>query len=453
MNDIEASLAEASPAQARSAAAPTRLAIYYALIITQAVSQIGSQVSGYAVGIAVFRATGHATPLALVTFCSIVPSVALGGLGGALADRFDRRALMLAANLGYVAVNGLLLASFAFGAFQLWNLYAVTFGAALFAALERPAFQASVATLVPDHHRDRANAIAQMTWPTAGVIAPAIAGLLYALVGVVGSIGIDIATFIAAIGVLAVVRIPGPAETAEGIAMRASLWRQVFDGFRYLAAHPALLGFCVYQSVVNFIANTVMVILTPYVLARTGDAKLFGAVLAVMNVGGIAGSLLVGARSRIGSRMHMVMLGVVAAGLCVGLAGVSQSAPAIAASLFFMMLALACSNAPFDSMMQAKVPPDLQGRVFAALLQAGLLLTPISALVAGPLADRVFEPARRLPAWRSVAWLVGGGPGAGMGLMFAIAGALIVALSVAVYAIPAMRRLEADLPDHTAAPG
>ncbi len=124
--------------------------------------------------------------------------------------------------------------------------------------------------LVPDSHRDRANAIGQMTGPAAGVVAPALAGMLYALVGVAGSIAIDIATFIAAIAVLAVVRIPRPAETAEGLAMRTSVWRQTFDGFRYLAARPALLGFCGYASGVNFVANTAMVLLTPYVLARTG---------------------------------------------------------------------------------------------------------------------------------------------------------------------------------------
>ena len=102
--------------------------------------------------------------------------------------------------------------------------------------------------------------------------------------------------------------------------------------------------------------------------------------------------------------------------------------------------------------MQAKVAPDLQGRVFAAYLQVIMLLAPLAFLVAGPLADHVFEPARHQPAWRSVAWLVGSGSGAGMGLMLVVAGMLILALSLAVYAIPAVRRLEADLPDHAAAP-
>jgi MFS family permease len=248
--------------------------------------------------------------------------------------------------------------------------------------------------------------------------------------------------------VLAVVRIPRPADSPEGLAMRRAVWRQMFDGFRYMAARPVLLGFCGYVSVVNFVASGALVLLTPYVLARTGSAHLFGAVLAAMNAGGIAGALVVSAGGRIGSRMNTVMLAIVGAGLFIGLAGCTRDAVAIGVSLFLLLFTLAFANAPFWSMLQAKIAPDLQGRVFAAYLQVAMLLAPIASLVAGPLADRVFEPARRQPVWRDVGWLVGAGPGAGIGMMFVLAGALTLALSLAVYAIPAVRRLEADLPNH-----
>jgi len=448
MTDNDFSVADAATPAPRPQT--STLAIYYVLLVTQAVSLIGSQISQYAVGIAVFRATGHATPLALVAFFSATPGIVLGGFAGALADRFDRRTLMLVANLGFAVVSGLLLVSFATGAFQLWHLYALTLAASVFAAFERPAFQASVTMLVPDSHRDRANAIGQMTGPAAGVIAPAAAGVLYAVVGVTGSIAIDIASFFAAIAVLAIVRIPRPAETTEGRAMRAPVWREVFDGFRYLGAHPALLGFCGYVCAVNFFANMVMVLLTPYVLARTGSALRLGVLLAVMNVGWIAGSLLISAGFRVGSRMNTVMLGIIGAGFFLGVVGIAQRPEALGASLFLEMFVLAFANAPFWSMMQAKVAPDVQGRVFATYIQVILLMAPLDYLIAGPLADRVFEPARRLPLWRSVAWLVGSGPGAGMGLMFVVAGVLILAFSLAAYAVPAVRRLETDLPDHAA---
>ena len=428
-----------------------RIAVYYTLVLTQTVSLVGSQISEFAVSIAVFRATGHATPLALVAFFSAAPAILLVGFSGALADRFDRRFMMLIANIGFTIVSALLLASFATGAFQLWQLYTLTLVASLFTALQTPAFVASIAMLVPDHHRDRANAIGQLSASAAGVVSPALAGMLYAIVGVTGSIAIDIATFVVAIAVLASVRIPRPSETAEGRAMRSAGLSQLFDGFRYLLARPALFGFCVYVSVINFFANAGLVLITPYVLARTGSAQLLGIVLAVMSAGGIAGALVLTARGRIASRMNTMMIAIAALGLFIGLAGIARSAPAIGASLFLVLFALAFTDAPFWSMMQAKVAPDLQGRVFAAHLQVAFLMAPLAFLVAGPLADRVFEPARHRPVWHAVAWLVGAGPGAGIGMILVLAGTLILALSLAVYAIPVVRRLEKDLPDYAAA--
>ena len=123
------------------------LRTYYVLLVAQTVSLLGSQISALAVSISIFRQTGHATPLALVAFCSAAPAIALSGFSGALADRFDRRRIMLAANIGFVAASGLLLLSFASRAFRLWHLYVLALASSLFAALDRPAFQASVAML------------------------------------------------------------------------------------------------------------------------------------------------------------------------------------------------------------------------------------------------------------------------------------------------------------------
>ena len=97
-----------------------------------------------------------------------------------------------------------------------------------------------------------------------------------------------------------------------------------------------------------------------------------GVVLAAMNAGGIAGALAISAGARLGSRMNTVMLGLVGGGIFLGLAGAGQGAVLIGISLFAMMFALAFSNAPFWSMMQAKVAPDLQGRFADAVSQVGI---------------------------------------------------------------------------------
>jgi DHA3 family macrolide efflux protein-like MFS transporter len=411
------------------------LRTYYALLVTETVSTIGSMVSALAVSIAIFRQTGHATPLALVTFFSILPMIAGGGLAGALADRFDRRIMMLIANLGFVLSSSLLLLSFASDAFRLWHLYALSGVSALFAALQSAAFQASVVMLVPEAGRDRANALGQLTGPTARAVTPAVAGLLFAAIGVTGAIALDIATFLAAIAALFLVRIPRPAETDEGRTRRGSIWRQAFDGVRYLGARPALLALCGFGAVVNCLIFGVLVLGTPYVLARTDSEAMLGFVLSALNVGAVAGALTMSAWGGTRPRIHTVLIGRMIAGL------------SLAAIFFVFMFTRPMTDAATLSIYQAKIAPDLQGRVFAAIGQITTLLTPLACLVVGPLADDVFEPARRLPAWRAVAWMVGDGRGAGIGLMFVIGGALTSLLSLAVYASPVIRGVEAALPD------
>jgi MFS transporter, DHA3 family, macrolide efflux protein len=424
------------------------LRAYYLLVIAQAVSLLGSQLAALTVSIDIFKQTGQATPVALVAFFSVAPAMVLSGLAGAMADRFSRRGIMLAANLGFIATNSLLLLSYASGAFELWHLYTAAFANGLFVALERPAFQASIAMLVPDSHRDRANAIAQMTSPAAGVIAPALAGLLYALIGVVGALTLNISSFVLAIVALSLVRIPMPAETDAGRAMRASIWRQYFDGFRFLLQRPALISLVGYISVANLLINPVIVLQVPYILTRLNSEATLGLVMGIVNAGATLGAVAMGVWGGTRPRIHTVLAGIAFEGFFLALGGLSRDPATITASLFMFMFAIPFVNAAAISILQAKVPPDLQGRVFASLAQIAALFTPVAFLMAGPLADRVFEPAVHTPAWQTFSWLVGAGAGAGIGLMFVIGGALTILLTIAAYALPIIRRVEAVLPDH-----
>jgi DHA3 family macrolide efflux protein-like MFS transporter len=425
---------------------------YYLLVATQTVSQVGSRISFFAVGIAVFTQTSHATPIAIISFCQTLPWIVGAGFGGALADRHDRRRLLILANAGFVMTSGLLLASFASGVFRLWHLYALALITSAIRTVSVPAFSASVAMLVPEGHRDRANAIGQMTGPAANAIAPALAGLLYAVIGVTGAILIDIATFGVAILALLAVPIPMPAKTSEGAARAGAIWRQAFDGVAYLWRRPTLLGLCLVVSIVSFLMGALGVLILPYPLARTHSTVAFGIVLACADIGMITGAAAMAAWGGTRPRIHTVMLALLVAGLLLAVAGVARNTPELAASFFAFMFMLPFVNTASTSIFQTKIAPDVQGRVFAAMGQIAFLTTPLAFLIAGPLTDRVAEPAVRSPGWRAVAWLVGAHAGAGMGLLLVIGGLATATVSLAAYALPAMRRLEATLPDHAATP-
>ncbi|HTX48506.1 MAG TPA: MFS transporter [Caulobacteraceae bacterium] len=435
---------------APQAAASPGLRTYYLLVATEAVSQLGSNISFFAVGIAVFMKTSHATPIAMISFCQMLPWLLGAGFAGALADRYDRRSLLILSDVGFVATSGLLLASFLAGAFQLWYLYALTLINAVIRTVGLPAWQASVAMLVPDSHRDRANAIGQMTGPAANAIAPMIAGLLYAVIGVTGAILIDIATFVLSIVALMAVRIPMPAQSDEGAPTADAAWRRAFDGLAYLWRRPPLLGLCLVVSIVSFLMGGLGVLILPYPLARTHSTVAFGVVLACADIGMIAGGAAMAAWGGTRPRIHTVMLALFVAGLLLAVAGVARTTPELAASFFAFMFMLPFVNTASTSIFQAKVAPDVQGRVFAAIGQIAQLATPLALLIAGPLTDRVAEPAVRSPDWGTVAWLVGANSGAGMGLMLVAGGLTTAAIAVVAYALPSLRRLEAALPDHAA---
>ncbi|MCB9450066.1 MAG: MFS transporter [Anaerolineaceae bacterium] len=422
---------------------------FYTLILTQVFSLIGSRISGLAIGIYVFNQTGDATPLALVSFFAILPQVIASGVSGVLADRYDRRYVMALSDAGQAVGTVLLLFSFLSGNFQLWHLYGVAFIQAIFGVFQGPAFMSSVTMLVPDSQRDRANAIQQLSGPTAGIIAPAIAGLIYSAVGVTGAIGIDLLTFLVAVVVVLRVHIPHPEKTAEGAAFSGSVWKESLGGFRYLLARRPLFILMLHISLLNFLVGGSAALMTPYVLARTGSEATLGILLSLMNLGAITGGVLLGVLSgKVRTRIHLILPGVLVMGAFLVTLGMSQGAVLIGASLFLVLLPTSIINATFMSLLQAKVAPDIQGRVFAVIGQLAMLLMPLAYLLVGPLADNMFEPAVAQPGWGTIAPLVGNSAGAGMGLIMVIGGVLIVLTTLVVYAIPTVRHLERNIPDY-----
>ena len=427
--------------------------VFYTLIITQVLSLIGSQMSGLAIGIWVYTETGNASPLALVSFFIFLPRIIAASISGVLADRLDRRYLMAVADGGQAIGTVLLLISFASGAFELWHLYAVAFIQGIFSVFQGPAFMASVTLLVPDDQRDRANTLVQLTQPSAGIIAPALAGLIFALVGVVGTLLIDIITFIIAVTVVLNVHIPRPEQTEAGMESKTSILQEALGGFRYLFKRRPLFYALLYVMMLNFFFSGLSVLFTPYVLARTGSEATLGILLSFLNfgalLGGIVWSILSGKRKF--SRIRVMMAGIFVVGLFISGIGLSQVPITMGFFMFLMLIPIPAINASFSSLLQVKVAPDVQGRVFATVDQMAMLLMPVSYLIVGPLVDNVFEPAVNQPGWEAFAPIWGSSEGAGMGLLISIVGITGVIVTIIALFNPSIRNMESKLPDYVPA--
>jgi MFS family permease len=420
----------------------------------QVVSLIGTGMSNLALGLWAWQVTGSATALALMVFFATAPGLLFGPLAGALVDRFDRRAVLIlsdtAAGLATLGIAAL----FALGQLEIWHLYAAGAVAAVAQTFQWPAYSAAISLLVPREQYGRANGMVSLAEPLSAILAPALAGLLVGLIGIGGVLALDVASFLFAVITLLLVQIPAPPPSAEGTtAARNTLLADSLFGFRYIWARKGLLGLLIVFLSFNLLAAFSFGLMAPYVLARTGgDAAIMGAVMSLFGVGGILGGVAMSLWGGPRRRVDGVLVGMVVSGLLgVALMGAGRSLPVWSAALIITAALLPITNGSSQAIWQAKVPPDLQGRVFAARLMLGKFCFPLGLLIAGPLADRVFEPAMAAgaPLAEQLGWLVGTGPGAGMGLMFLISGVLAATLALGAYLVPAIRNVERELPDHS----
>jgi hypothetical protein len=291
----------------------------------------------------------------------------------------------------------------------------------------------------------------QLSEPAAGLIAPVVAGFLYAFVRVEGIIMIDLLTFLAAVGIVYWLSIPQPRQTAEGAAAKGSLWQELKGGFAFLRARPVLLGLIFYLTLINFLGSGVLGLATPYLLTLTDNEKLVGGLLGILSLGMVIGGMLFGMWERKITRMAAILRLLIILSTIMILYGIARSPLALGLVMFFLLMPTPMINGLFMSIFQVKVPPDMQGRVFALMMQIAILAIPLSKLITGPLIDKVLEPAVGTAAWWDVvAPIVGSEAGAGMGLFAVVCGIIQVASSLAVYSIPQIRSLEADLPDYAA---
>jgi MFS family permease len=410
---------------------------------------IGSRMTGIGLGVWLFKNTGDTSPLLLMAFFGELPAMLGSSLAGVLVDRWDRRRVLMLADAGQAAGSLLLLFSFLSGRFQAWHLYLIVLIQGVFVTFQGPAEEAAITMLVPETHRERANAIKEMAFPLAGVIAPGLAGVLYVLVGVSGIILIDLATFLVAVAAVTLIHIPRPKRTKESLDVQGSLWREMLGGFRYLEQRGALLALVLYTMATNFLLNGPLELTIPYMITVTGSEAVMGSILAVMNLGALAGAALIAAWGGTRPRIHTIFPSMLVTGLMFLVYGMARTPWVLGAALFILMIPLPLSQALIVSILQLKTPPDMQGRIFAVVRQLGFLGATASFLLVGPLVDRVLEPAVGGPGWAWAKPIVGSQPGAGMGLLLVLTGLIILGVTCAVYASPAVRRLEAALPDYT----
>lgn len=418
--------------------------------IGQLVSLLGSGLTSFALGIWALERTQSVTQYTLIIVLAGLPAILFAPFAGALVDRWDRRWVMFWTDVGPGAITLVYALLLWQGRLEVWHIYIGAFLSSVFSTFQWPAYIASITMLIEKKDYGRASGMLEFGQAGTTIAAPALAGLLLSLVDIWGVLLFDFATFLFAAATLLMVRIPRPepSEAPAGGAKR-SIWQDAAYGWHFIRARPGLFQLLLFFAVVNLAVCTAGVALLPMVLGFTGSKTAVGTVMSLVGVGMLIGGAIMTATGGPRPRIYGVLGVGLLISVCFVLVGMKPSLVLVGAGVLLWYVGLPIMNGSSTAIWQTKVPPDVQGRVFAMRRMIAQFTTPIGDFAAGPLADKVFLPLL-MPGGAlagSVGQVVGVGPGRGIGLMFLTLAAIPGLAALWGFLNPRIRNVETEIPD------
>jgi DHA3 family macrolide efflux protein-like MFS transporter len=369
----------------------------------QAVSLFGTALVQFALVWWLTAATHSATVLATATLAAMLPGILLAPAAGVWVDRWNRRWVMAFSDALSALASVALIALFALGQAQVWQVYLLMFIRSACNAFQQPAMQASTSLMVPEAQLARVAGLNQTLQGAMNIVAPPVGALLLQTIPLQNVLLIDVVTALLGITPLFFVHVPQPAARAAGL--RPAFWTDMRAGLRYVLAWPGLLALLCMALILNLVFNPTGALLPILVTKHFGGGALQLASLdSADGIGLIAAGLLLGVWGGFRRRILTTLLGLIGLSLGIGLLGVL---PAnlfwLAAVAMFITAAMqVLTNGPIMAVLQATVAPDMQGRVFSLVSALATAMVPLGLLVAGPMAD-----AFGVQSWFVMAGLVG----------------------------------------------
>ncbi|MFE1958778.1 amino acid adenylation domain-containing protein [Streptomyces sp. NPDC059479] len=433
-----------APATAEPSGPEPSLGRFSAVAAGQFVSTVGSALSQLVMSLWVYQRTGQVTAFAFVAAVSLLPGLLVGPLAGVVADRYDRRKVMLfsdlAAGLSVLAMIGLITGdrvSMPY-VYLLCGLTSVT------SAFQRPAYLAAVAQLVPKPFLGHAGGITQLGTGAGALFAPMLGAGLLSVVSLPVILLIDLATFVVAVATLLLVRFPDRLFRRREEPVRS----EMLNGWRYITRRPGLKSVLWYFVVDHSLYAVGFALITPLVLIEYDTATL-GVVLSGGGLGALLGSLAMSVWGGTRRRTDGMLLFMGANNLGLLVIGLAGRPWLLVAGMFGMAFTESLINGHWIALLQRKVGLELQGRVLAIFITVVTATMPLGYLVVGPLADHVFRPML-MPDGAlagSFGTVLGTGPGRGLALVIVVSGLLLTLWTVRAWFNRKLRFVEDVLPD------
>jgi MFS family permease len=376
----------APPAAPMGSLGPFRSRSFRGLWTGTVASSLGASVASVAFAWFVYATTHAALAVTLLGLVNFAPGIAVGLVAGALADRYERRRMMIAADVVRAGAVGALALYLVLRGFDLGLVLAIAAVVSGMGALFRPASNALLPQILPGEQLADANGLLVSGMTAGSFVGSAVGGLLIVLVGAATDFSLNALTYVVSAAILAFVVLPPARRAPADAAPRGSLLGEVREGFAYVRSQPALLWTIVSSLGANFFLAIYGTYEVVYVLGFLGAGPaVYGVVAAMNGIGFGVGSLVAG---RLGTVRRAGLAFVAtwcAGGLLIAELGVVRSVPNTVAVFAVVGALLGLGNTTYLACVQRVVPEPLQGRFFGIDEVGSFGVIPLGTVAGGVL--------------------------------------------------------------------
>lgn len=392
------------------------------------ISSIGSGMTAFAVAIYVYQMTASVTMVSIIALLAFLPMILLSPVGGILADRYDRRLMMILGDS--LSVIGLLVIFFSIqtGTGEVLPICIGVAISSVFVSLLEPAYRATVTDLLSEDEYARASGLVQIAANSKYLISPFLAGLILSVTDIRTILILDMATVFVTVLTISLVR--KNIHISKPRTDNPNFFGEFKEGLRGITSDKGVRSLVVLMAFMCFFIGFIQTLMTPMILSFA-DEKTLGIMESLSAVGMLIGSVVIGVLNIKKGYSKILTISLIVAGVFMALTGTTTTIWLIVAFCMMFFTALPFVNTCADVLVRIRIPNDMQGRAWGLIS----LLTQIGFVAAyalcGVLADYVFEPmlVEGGILTESVGKVIGIGEGRGIGLMLIVAGIVMVAFA------------------------
>ena len=404
---------------------------FYKLWLGELISSIGSGMTAFALSVYVYKKTGSVSYVSLITLLSFMPSIVLSPIGGLLADRYDRRLLMIIGDL----FSGLGLV------YILWNIQAgensivpifvgITFSS-IFTSLLEPSYRATLTDILEEENYAKASGLIQVAGSAKYLISPVIAGMILSVADIRVILLLDILTFITTCLMIFLVRKSMNSETQN---YKKDSFKGLLEGLFIIKENRGVYFLVIIMFFVCFFMGFIQILIRPMILALS-SVKTAGIMESLCAVGLLIGSLWIGIAGIKKNYSKILAVACFFCGIFMSMTGVNENLNIIGISTFLFFSTLPFMNSCADVLVRVSIPNELQGRVWGLISLITQMGTVVAYIISGIMADYVFEPMfnKNGILVENIGIIIGTGKGRGIGFMLILSGMGMLIMAIVIW--------------------